>query len=63
MQQAAKITSLVMKNYLVGELTGYIDSGKKISHAKIASTIDAVLLDDKKRQKLNLPNDVIIMID
>jgi nucleosome binding factor SPN SPT16 subunit len=51
-----------MKNYLVKEIAGFIDSNKKISHAKISSMLDHVLLDDKKRQKLNLPNDVLILL-
>jgi nucleosome binding factor SPN SPT16 subunit len=48
--QAAKLSSLIMKNYLVKEIAGFIDSNKKISHAKISSMLDHVLLDDKKRQ-------------
>lgn len=44
---AAKMTSKVMGNYFVDQIFDILDSGKKISHEKLAGRIEAVLDDEK----------------
>lgn len=52
-RMAAKMTSRVMSAYFVDEISDILDSGKKVTHEKLASRIESVLDDDKfwKKQK------------
>ncbi len=60
MQQAARITSLVMKNYFINEMSNFVDSNKKVSHERFALLIESTLLDERKRQMLKLPSEVLL---
>lgn len=48
-----------MNNYFIPEMKNFMDTGKKISHQKFALLLENTLLDDKKRQKLKLPTDIV----
>ncbi|CAO1629005.1 unnamed protein product [Parajaminaea phylloscopi] len=43
---AAKMTSKVMSGYFVDEISNILDSGKKITHEKLAARVEAVLDND-----------------
>lgn len=59
MQESAGVTSLVVKNYFIDQMSEHADSGKKITHAKFTSGIESSLLDERKRLKLKLPSHLV----
>ena len=56
---AARFSSLIMRNYFVGEMSSYIDSGKKVSHERFSLLIESTLLDERKRASIKIPADVL----
>ena len=51
---ASSISSNAMKNYLLRQITTYIDEHKKISHSKLSNMMDDVLLDQDKALRYKL---------
>ncbi|KAG0040989.1 FACT complex subunit spt16 [Podila clonocystis] len=54
---AARLSSLVMKNYFIEEMLNIVDLDRKISHEKLAEKTEDVLMDDKNYKKLKFPAD------
>ena len=56
-KMAAKLTSIMMKNYFTEEMTSIIDEEKQIKHEKFTENIENAL-DESMRSKLKFPSDV-----
>jgi len=54
---AAKLSSIMMKNYFTEEMTSIIDEEKQIKHEKFTENIENAL-DESMRSKLKFPSDV-----
>ncbi|KAF9426598.1 FACT complex subunit spt16 [Podila epigama] len=54
---ATRLSSLVMKNYFIEEMSKIIDEERKISHEKFSEKTEDVLLDDRNFKKLKFPAD------
>ncbi|KAF9205553.1 FACT complex subunit spt16 [Haplosporangium sp. Z 27] len=57
-KMATKLSSLLMKNYFIEEMSQIIDEERKITHEKFAEKTEDVLLDDKMFKQLKFPADV-----
>jgi len=55
---ATKLSSLVMKNYFIEEMSQIIDEERKITHEKFADKMENVLSDEKMYKQLKFPADV-----
>jgi nucleosome binding factor SPN SPT16 subunit len=60
MKNAAKLSSLVAKNYLIEEISHLIDEEKPITHEALTTNTDNCLFDQKLIKKLKIPTDVWI---
>lgn len=49
---AAKMLNGVMSKYFVDEMSTILDDGRKVTHEKLASRVEAVLDDDKFWKKV-----------
>jgi len=58
-KMAAKLTSIMMKNYFTEEMTSIIDEEKQIKHEKFTENVENAL-DESMRSKLKFPSDVWI---
>ncbi|KAI8393680.1 FACT complex subunit-domain-containing protein [Radiomyces spectabilis] len=58
MRIAAKISSNVMKNYFIDEMSTIVDEEKKVSHEKLAEQTEEALLDPKMAKRLRIPPEV-----
>ncbi|KAF9962002.1 FACT complex subunit spt16 [Mortierella alpina] len=54
---ASKLSSLVMKNYFIEEMSQIIDEERKITHEKFAEKTEDALLDEKMYKRLKFPAD------
>ncbi|KAF8975981.1 FACT complex subunit spt16 [Entomortierella lignicola] len=57
-KMATKLSSLLMKNYFIEEMSQIIDEERKITHEKFAEKTEDVLLDEKMFKQLKFPADV-----
>lgn len=57
-KMAAKLTSLTLNNYFIDHITKLIDSGKRITHEQLTDQLEQTHLDERKRAKLQAPDDV-----
>ncbi|KAK3814140.1 MAG: putative SPT16-general chromatin factor [Benniella sp.] len=57
-KMATKLSSLVMKNYFIEEMSQIIDEERKITHEKFADKMENVLSDEKMYKQLKFPADV-----
>ncbi|KAI7820538.1 putative SPT16-general chromatin factor [Gamsiella multidivaricata] len=57
-KMAAKLSSLVMRNYFIEEMSKIIDEERKITHEKLADKMEAALMDEKMYKQLKFPADV-----
>ncbi|KAF9359172.1 FACT complex subunit spt16 [Mortierella sp. NVP85] len=57
-KMAARLSSLVMKNYFIEEMSQIIDEERKITHEKFADKMENVLTDEKMYKQLKFPADV-----
>ncbi|KAJ3359746.1 FACT complex subunit spt16 [Kappamyces sp. JEL0680] len=55
---ASKLTSLTMKNYFVDYVTGLVENGKKVTHEKLTEVLEALLIDERKRERIKAPKEV-----
>ncbi|KAI1312608.1 FACT complex subunit spt16 [Mortierella claussenii] len=56
-KMATKLSSLVMKNYFIEEMTQIIDEERKITHEKFSEKTEDALLDEKMYKQLKFPAD------
>ncbi|KAF9107211.1 FACT complex subunit spt16 [Mortierella sp. AM989] len=56
-KMATKLSSLLMKNYFIEEMSQIIDEERKITHEKFAEKTEDVLLDEKMFKQLKFPAD------
>ncbi|KAF9916544.1 FACT complex subunit spt16, partial [Lobosporangium transversale] len=56
-KMATKLSSLVMKNYFIEEMTQIIDEERKITHEKFSEKTEDALLDEKMYKRLKFPAD------
>ncbi|KAG0343552.1 FACT complex subunit spt16 [Podila humilis] len=54
---AARLSSLVMKNYFIEEMLNIVDQERKISHEKLAEKTEDVLMDESNYKRLKFPAD------
>jgi nucleosome binding factor SPN SPT16 subunit len=55
---ATKLSSLVMKNYFIEEMSQIIDEERKITHEKFADKMENALTDERMYKQLKFPADV-----
>lgn len=55
---ASRLSSLVMKNYFIEEMSQIIDEERKITHEKFADKMENTLADEKMYKQLKFPADV-----
>lgn len=55
---ATRLSSLVMKNYFIEEMSQIIDEERKITHEKFADKMENALTDEKMYKQLKFPADV-----
>ncbi|KAF9174824.1 FACT complex subunit spt16 [Mortierella sp. AD011] len=56
-KMATKLSSLLMKNYFIEEMSQIIDEERKITHEKFAEKTEDVLLDERMFKQLKFPAD------
>ncbi|RKP10675.1 FACT complex subunit spt16 [Thamnocephalis sphaerospora] len=56
-RMAAKLTSNMMKQFFVKEMSALIDEEKSITHDKFSEMIEETLVDERKRTAIRLPNE------
>ncbi|KAG0299854.1 FACT complex subunit spt16, partial [Dissophora globulifera] len=56
-KMASKLSSLLMKNYFIEEMSQIIDEERKITHMAFAGKTEDVLLDEKMYKQLKFPAD------
>ncbi|OAQ33302.1 metallopeptidase family M24 protein [Linnemannia elongata AG-77] len=56
-KSATRLSSLLMKNWFIDEMSKIIDEERKITHEKFAEKTEDVLLDEKMFKKLKFPAD------
>ncbi|KAG0242359.1 FACT complex subunit spt16 [Actinomortierella wolfii] len=56
-RMAAKLSSLLMKNYFIEEMSSIIDEERTITHEKFTEQLEDVLLNEKMYKKLKFPVD------
>lgn len=52
-----------MKNYFVDHVTALIDSGKKVTHEHLAEGLEKLHADEKRRERIKAPIEVIIQYE
>ncbi|KAI8362394.1 FACT complex subunit spt16 [Mortierella sp. GBAus27b] len=57
-KMATKLSSLVMKNYFIEEMSQIIDEERKITHEKFADKMENALTDERMYKQLKFPADV-----
>ncbi|RUS30293.1 hypothetical protein BC938DRAFT_479592 [Jimgerdemannia flammicorona] len=55
---AARVSSLVMKNYFIDEMSAIIDEEKSVSHEKLAELTEGSMFDEKLQRRMRIPSDV-----
>lgn len=58
LRQSAKLTSVIMKRYFLAEMMDVLDSGKKVKHEALSTSLENILDDEALRKKFKLPADV-----
>ncbi|KAF9581674.1 FACT complex subunit spt16 [Lunasporangiospora selenospora] len=56
-KMATRLSSLVMRNYFIEEMSEVIDQDRKITHEKFAEQTEDILLNEKMYKKLKFPAD------
>ena len=60
LKEAAELTSKIFAFY-TNYVVGIIDSGKKVTHAKLSESLEQIIVDDRKRSRLKVADDVSII--
>lgn len=58
-KRAAILTNKVMKHAFVNEMEDILDKGTKVSHEKLSSSVDAVILDAPNKLQLKIAADAV----
>ncbi|KAL1917850.1 uncharacterized protein VTP21DRAFT_3684 [Calcarisporiella thermophila] len=58
MRIASRLSTIMMQNFFVEEMTSIIDQEKNVTHEKIAELTESALMDEKQAKKLRIPPDV-----